>query len=70
MGNIIQSWECRVCDKNAPCRVEIHTSDDGLPEHLKGNSRFRKKWCMADERLPFEVDWKRQPDVRFPYEEK
>jgi hypothetical protein len=55
---IIQVWECNVCDRNFPCRVEIHTSDTNLPEHLKGNERFRNRVCICNE-YPTKPEWKR-----------
>ena len=54
---VIQMWECSECAVGFPCRVEIHTSDSELPEHLRGNERFRKRICICNE--PTNPDWKR-----------
>ena len=57
----VEVWECHDC--RAPCRVEITFSDSKLPQHLKGNQRFRRMDCLCNER----------PDplwVRMPNKEK
>jgi hypothetical protein len=56
-GRIVEKWECRACAPDYPCIVEIHATDDGLPDHLKGlGGRFRHKGiCVCRERTP---DWK------------
>lgn len=54
-------WECKDCDIDAPCRIEIKYSDAKLPEHLKGNERFRDKRCFCTETsFP---DWRRLDNV-------
>ncbi len=53
---IVQRWTCNVC--GLPCHVVIHTSDDSLPDHLKGNERFRQRGCLVERRL-YPI-WKRQ----------
>jgi len=45
----VEVWECRACDRSAPCRVEITYSDDKLPTHLKDKHRFRRRACICDE---------------------
>ena len=54
----VEKWECRACGIDAPCSVEITFSDAKLPEHLKGNQRFRTV-CLCAENQP---DWKRIHD--------
>ena len=54
-----EKWECRACGIEAPCKVEIVFSDAKLPEHLKGNQRFRRMVCLCEEKRP---DWKRVHD--------
>ena len=49
-----ERWECRVC--GTPCRVDIIFSDSKLPDHLKGNERFRSKRCLCKETIP---DWRK-----------
>lgn len=57
---VIEKWECRVCAQDYPCIVEIHASDENLPDHLKGKGdRFRQRPCVCRERAP---DWKPSGD--------
>lgn len=45
----VESWECRACDKRAPCRVEIVFDVANLPEYVKGLQRFRSMVCLCNE---------------------
>lgn len=56
----VEVWECRACDNRAPCRVEITFSDAKLPQHLKGNQRFRRMVCLCNE-SPTPL-WDRMPN--------
>lgn len=57
---IIERWECRECASDYPCVVEIHATDNHLPEHLKGlGGRFRKRPCVCKEQMP---NWKQCGD--------
>jgi hypothetical protein len=56
----VEVWECRACDDRAPCRVEITFSDAKLPQHLKGNQRFRRMDCLCNERP--DPLWVRMPN--------
>jgi hypothetical protein len=56
----VEVWECRACDNRAPCRVEITFSDAKLPQHLKGNQRFRRMVCLCNE-SPSPL-WDRMPN--------
>lgn len=50
-GEYTERWECRVC--GPPCRVEIQTSDEKLPDYLKkDNDRFRRRECFCNETTP------------------
>jgi len=52
-----EEWECKTCDAATPCIVKIMYSDKGLPDNLKGNTRFRKRGvCLCNENLL--PDWK------------
>lgn len=53
---IKERWACDNCDEAAPCIVEIQYSNKDMPEHLKGETRFRKQVCVCGEsHLP---DWR------------
>lgn len=53
----IEKWECLVCHKDYPCKIEIQSDTDGLPEHLKDQECFKRKVCICNEtRFP---EWKR-----------
>lgn len=50
-GEYTERWECRVC--GPPCRVEIQTSDEKLPDYLKkDNDRFRRRECFCNKTTP------------------
>lgn len=56
INRVIEKWECHACGPGYPCVVEIHATDDALPDHLKGvGGRFRNRPCLCRERAP---DWK------------
>lgn len=40
----IEKWECNKC--GSPCRVEIESTDNNMPLHLKGQPQFRGL-CIA-----------------------
>jgi hypothetical protein len=66
MNRYIERWECKGPGGNtcggAPCRVEIETSDDGMPDHLKGVERFRDRVCLTKNAQPFQPKWVRLPN--------
>ena len=47
-------WECIVCGKDAPCRVEIVYETTQYP-HVEAQSRFRDHACLCGER--FLAEW-------------
>jgi len=64
-GSDLQSevWECRVCGKDAPCRVEITHQPTKYP-HVESQPRFttRNRGCLCEERL--DPAWFRLSNVR------
>jgi len=62
-GLYVEVWRCDECGE--PCKVEIVTTDNKLPEFLKGRERFVKRSCFCEETTPF---WKRGPNK--PYKKE
>lgn len=46
---IIEKWECKACDPEYPCRIEITANNKEMPEHLKSLPRFKRKVCICNE---------------------
>jgi len=58
-------WECNEC--GSPCRIEIYYSDEKLPQHLVGQSRFKNRACPCQETV-FPV-WKEIFPQAYPADE-
>lgn len=57
-GSFVERWECNVCE--LPCRIEITTTDEKLPKHLKGRDRFVSQGCVCKEDRAI---WERLPNM-------
>jgi hypothetical protein len=56
---LVQKFECVAC--GSPCRLEILTTDDKLPEHLRGNkSRLCDEHFCPCKAFPTQANWIRK----------
>ncbi len=60
MALIVDKYECYGCGQGMPpCRVTIPHTDDKLPQHLKGQDKFRIRPCVCDNQPKIMVDWQK-----------
>ena len=66
MSWIVDRYECHGCGSDGPlCTVTIPHSDRGLPRHLKGMDKFRKRVCLADNHPDTLTDWRQVEHIEF-----
>jgi hypothetical protein len=57
-----KKWRCTDCAEHTPCEISIVFSDAKLPSYLKGNNRFRNRFCPCGESS--KPHWYELPDRR------
>lgn len=67
MAWILDRYECHGCGSDTPmCMVTIPHTDIGLPEHLQGQDKFKKRVCLADNQPDCMADWRKVEHIEFP----
>ena len=58
-----ERWSCNYCcAEGSPCVVEITSSNNKLPEHLKGRDRFENHVCLCNNSRI--TEWKKVISVK------